>query len=69
MRKALNLIYGIVGLCVSFSSLMRLWNEGTFGNETHVFYLFMIGPCVGFLKLFSGLFLTTGQALDFLNKK
>jgi hypothetical protein len=29
----------------------------------------MIGPYLGFLMLSSGLFLTTGQVLDFLNRK
>ena len=68
-RKVLNIIYGLIGLYFSYSSFMRLWDEGTFGNKTHVLFLFMVGPYIGFLILLSGLFLTLSQALDFFEKK
>lgn len=68
-RKILNIAYSLIGLYFSYSSFRRLWDEGTFGNETHILFLFMVGPYIGFQILFAGLFLTVGQALDFFDKK
>ena len=68
-KKILNTAYFLIGLFASYVSFKRLWDEGTFGNETDVLFLFMVGPYIGFLSLLSGLTLSTSQALDFFNKK
>lgn len=68
-RKVLNIVYGFIGLYFSYISFLRLWEEGTFGNETHILFYALVGPYIGFSNLMSGLFLTLGQATDFFNMK
>jgi len=68
LRKYLNLGYGLFGLFVAYSFSLRLWEEGTFGNEIHILFLIMIGPYIGISGLFSGIILAAGQTLEFLDK-
>jgi hypothetical protein len=69
LRKYINFCYGIFGLITTYISIERLWQEGVFGNETHVLFLIMIGPYIGLSLLFSGLSLTLGQTMELLNWK
>ena len=64
-----NAIYIAVGLFVFFSTLCRLWQEGVFGNAPTRLFLFLVGPKIGFTKLFSLLFLILGESLEFYKTK
>ena len=68
-RKILDAVYGLIGLFVASSMLVRQWQEGAFGNETDIFLLYRYGPLVGFLTIGAGLSLTFGQVLILFNKK
>jgi len=68
-KTILNVIYGLIGLYFFYDALVRLWQEGTFGNDNHILFFIIIGPQIGFLKLAASLFLTIGQVFYLLNKK
>ena len=62
------IIYGLAGLFVACDTLVRLWQEGTFGNNSQVLFITHIGPVIGFLTVGAALLLTVGQALVLFNK-
>lgn len=68
-KKLLTIVYGLIGLFVSYESIIRLWQEGSFGNNPTRLFLFLIGPQIGFLTLTSALCLTIGQGFKLLNIK
>src|SRR5690606_20477872 len=54
---------------ISYESTIRLWQEGSFGNNPTRLFFSLIGPQIGFLILTSALCLTIGQSFKLLNIK
>ena len=67
--KNRNMIFIAIGIFVFFDALSRLWCEGSFGNRPSILFLFLIGPEIGFTKLFASLFLVFGEFLEVYKKK
>ena len=68
-RNIVAVLYGLAGLFVACGTLVRLWQEGTFGNNSPVLFITHTGPVIGLLTISAGLFLTVGQTLVLFNKK
>ena len=65
-KKTLNIVYGLIGIIISYLTIERLYQEGAFGNDARILAE-PIGLFEGLLILFASLLLIMGQLLTFLN--
>jgi hypothetical protein len=69
LKRVINVLYGFAGVFVAYQAFERLWDEGTFGNETYKQFFVMIGPYIGFAEFFAGITLALAQAADLFGSK
>ena len=66
--KGLNGIYFLIGIYFTCAVSRRIWEEGIFGNDIHIYFFYRFGSKLLFLLLIAFLSLAVGAALNFFSK-